>query len=125
MSTNLSQEMKNILTNYSDELLEKIEKAVYEVGEDTAERFKTLGGFDDRTGKYRRSWKVTQEKRRTFTKTTVHATGSQARLTHLLEFGHAKANGGRTRAFPHIETNNERAEEEAIKRITKVIEEMR
>ncbi len=123
MSTNLSQEMKSILTNYSDELLEKIEKAVYEVGEDTAERFKTLGGF--KGTKYRKSWRVTQEKRRTFTKTTVHATGSYARLTHLLEFGHATANGGRTREFPHIETNNERAEEEAIKRITKVIEEMR
>ena len=43
------------------------------------------------------------------------------RLTHLLEKGHAKVNGGRTRAFPHIAPVEQRCEENLIKNIKKNI----
>lgn len=38
-------------------------------------------------------------------------------LAHLLENGHALANGGRARAFPHIAPVAEEAEEELMKNI--------
>ena len=43
------------------------------------------------------------------------------RLTHLLEKGHAKVNGGRTRAFPHIAPVEEKCEDMLISNIKKGI----
>ncbi len=52
---------------------------------------------------------------------TVH-NKTKYRLTHLLENGHAKVNGGRTRAFPHIAPVAEKAEADLIKNIIKNIQ---
>lgn len=43
------------------------------------------------------------------------------RLAHLLEYGHATANGGRARAFPHIKKNEEQANERLEKEIKDII----
>lgn len=120
---NISTQFSNIMNQWTDEVVEKVSGVLLEVGNDVADRFKTLGDFENRTGKYRKSWKVQTENRRTFEKMTVYASGGQHVLTHLLEYGHAKRGGGRTNAFPHVSINNEIAEEEAYQKIMKVIEE--
>lgn len=122
MKNNITQEMKDILTSYTDEIMHAVEEELLEVGKEAKEEFKSIGGFKDRTGKYRKSWDVKQEKNRTFTQTIVHARAPHYRLTHLLENGHRTANGGMTREFPHIAEVNKNAQEEAVKRIIKVIE---
>lgn len=43
------------------------------------------------------------------------------RLPHLLERGHAKRNGGRTQAFPHIEKNTEKAQKRFEDRVEEII----
>ena len=55
-----------------------------------------------KTGRYAKSWRVkTTEENSQKLVQTVHSP-KRYMLAHLLEKGHAKRNGGRTRAFPHI-----------------------
>ena len=68
--------------------------------------------------KYNRGWTVMKIKRDK--KATIH-NATDYRLTHLLEKGHAKVNGGRTRAFPHIAPVAEACEDELLKNIKKYI----
>ena len=70
--------------------------------------------------KYNRGWKVMQTKtdKRYHRKATIH-NATDYRLTHLLEKGHAKVNGGRTRAFPHIAPVAQKAEDELLNNIKK------
>lgn len=68
--------------------------------------------------KYNRGWTVLKTKRDK--KATVH-NATDYRLTHLLEKGHAKVNGGRTRAFPHIAPVAEACEDELLKNIRKYL----
>lgn len=68
--------------------------------------------------KYNRGWTVMKTKR---DKTATIHNATDYRLTHLLEKGHAKVNGGRTRAFPHIAPVAEECEDELIKNIRKYI----
>ena len=55
-----------------------------------------------KTGRYAKSWRVkTTEENSQKLVQTVHSP-KRYMLAHLLEKGHAKRNGGRTRAIPHI-----------------------
>ena len=70
---------------------------------------------------YNKGWAIKAEKKRKSVMSIVH-NKTKYRLTHLLEKGHAKVNGGRTQSFPHIAPVAEAAEEELVKNIKKRIE---
>ena len=65
-----------------------------------------------KTGKYSKSWAV-KKTRETSDSIQIVVHSKRYQLTHLLEFGHAKRGGGRTRAFPHIAP----AEENGIRQL--------
>lgn len=67
---------------------------------------------------YNSGWTMKKEKKGKTTKAIVH-NKTKYQLTHLLEKGHAKTNGGRTRAFPHIAPVAEDAEEHLVLNILK------
>ena len=70
-----------------------------------------------KTGKYSKSWAV-KKTRETSDSIQIVVHSKRYQLTHLLEFGHAKRGGGRTRAFLHIAP----AEQAGIEQLTRDIE---
>lgn len=107
----LSDEIMKGLMEYKDLVADDVKSIVKKVGNDTKNEIKN--NAPKRTGAYKKSWsvKITKENSNALT-VTVHSK-NRYRLTHLLEKGHAKRGGGRTKAIPHIGP----AEEKAIKEL--------
>lgn len=125
MKNDLTAQLKEILTDYTDEVKDKVVGVLNEVGEETAETLKDTSprSKTKRSGKYARGWRSSTEDERTKSKTIVH--NSEYRLVHLLENGHKLRNGKDWEGIPHVEPANEEAQEKAIKRITEAIEKIK
>ena len=98
------------LTEYNKLAGETMKKAVTKAGQTV--RKEIQAGAPVRTGKYAKSW-TTKRTKETSTRLEVTVySPSRYMLAHLLEHGHAKRNGGRTRAFPHIAPAEELGEKQ-------------
>ena len=98
------------LTEYNNLAQETMKKAVTKAGQ--TDRKEIRGGAPVKTGKYAKSWTTKKTKESsTRLEVTVYSP-SRYMLAHLLEHGHAKRNGGRTRAFPHIAPAEEAGEKQ-------------
>lgn len=111
-SINLSDEIAQALIDYSNDVEEDLELEKEAIAKEAVAKLKNAGSFTDSSGKYRKGWKV----KKVGTKFVVH-NATRYQLTHLLENGHAKRNGGRTRAFNHIAPVDEWAAQEFPKRL--------
>ena len=105
---------------------EACDKGVSETAKDAVQALRNAhpagSGVYGSWDKYDRGWRVMQTKtdKRYHRKATIH-NATDYQLTHLLEKGHAKVNGGRTRAFPHIAPVAEKCEDELVQNIRKYI----
>ena len=70
------------------------------------------------TGKYVKSWTAKKVRETSQTLTMVVHSKNRYQLAHLLEYGHAKRNGGRVEGKPHIAP----AEQEGIRQLQEEIE---
>ena len=119
----LADVINGLLEEYADEAEEIIDLTVQQVAKEAQDKLKSpqTGAFKNRTGKYRRSWKVEVSKKNLQTEAIVHAAKPHYRLTHLLEYGHALKRGGRkvgeVDAFRHIEDVNEFAQDALLKEL--------
>lgn len=122
---NITQEMKDILTDYSDDVMNAVVEALGEVAEEAAEELKqTSPRRKKHGGSYAKDWSVKEDKKRTFASAIVY-NKKHYQLTHLLEYGHATKNGGRkVEPIVHIEPVSVDSEEKAIKKITEAIEKL-
>ena len=97
------------LQEYADLTTDDLKKAVKKAGDEAKKDIQNNAPV--KTGAYKKSWTVKTTKETSNAMEVVVHSRNRYQLAHLLEFGHAKRGGGRTRAFPHIAPAEQRAAE--------------
>nr|WP_242300281.1 HK97 gp10 family phage protein [Bacillus cereus group sp. BfR-BA-01448] len=106
-----AREIARELQRYANVVKEDVEEAQEKVANNLVDELQQKSPKN--TGKYRKGWR----KKKVGNAIVVH-NALKPQLTHLLEKGHAKANGGRVPAQVHIAP----AEEKAINDFTELVE---
>jgi hypothetical protein len=114
----LAAEIAKGLAEYSQDVVERVNASSERIGKEAVKRLKQIS--PKRYGNYAKSWTMKTEKAIGQPHTRIiHAKAPHYRLTHLLDYGHAKVGGGRVEGIPHIRP----AEEEVIREFTAAVEE--
>ena len=121
----LSKEIMKCLDEFKDVTEEACEKGVLETADEAVRELRSAhpagSGEYGSWNEYNKGWTKRTNKSKQKGILSVVWNQKHYRLTHLLEKGHAKVNGGRTRAFPHIAPVEQKCEENLIKNINKGI----
>ena len=107
-----SSYMADLIAEFGDEAVEANETAIRKVAKDVTKELRSAGSFGGSA--YRKTIGAEIKTSRIGIEASV---GSKTLpgLTHLLEFGHAKKNGGRTKAFNFIAPINDTVEAKYMK----------
>lgn len=110
----LAAEISKALQTYTSEVTEGLEEAKTKVSKNAVKQLKSTSPKN--TGKYAKGWRV----KKVGTAQVIY-NATRGSLTHLLEKGHAKVNGGRVSGKPHIRPAEQVAIKEYISEVEKVI----
>lgn len=127
MSNIKPEELSKVVMDYLKDYKENIDEEVVEVVDEVTRKAKdelkqtSPRGKGSRTNPYYKGWAVKLSKKRTGVYHKVIWNRTNYQLTHLLEFGHATRNGGRTRAIPHIRPVEEKYNVEFVDKLEKRI----
>lgn len=103
------------LHSFSEEITEEIKEDVKRVAKECMQDIKTDAPTE--SGAYKKSWRLkTAYESQNDIRIVVHS-AKEYRLTHLLEYGHAKRGGGRVKSIPHIKPAEERAEKKLMQKV--------
>lgn len=104
----LAQEIVKILDDYRDTTVDKMKEAVDKAAKQAVNELKTSS--PKRTGAYAKNWAAKKDRKgNKWAYGKVVYNKKHYRLTHLLEKGHRKVNGGMVAARPHIAKVEEKA----------------
>lgn len=104
----LAQEIVKILDDYRDTTVDKMKESVDKAAKQAVNELKTSS--PKRTGAYAKDWAAKKDRKANkWAYGKVVYNKKHYRLTHLLEKGHRKVNGGMVAARPHIAKVEEKA----------------
>lgn len=112
-------QVEEILLSYSNDIKDMIQQYSEDIAKEGVDKLRnTSNTYTVRTGKYNKSWTSKTVKGDGYVHSTIY-NNKNYRLTHLLEYGHATRNGGKTREFRHIKP----VEDYCVNKYTKEVEE--
>ena len=112
----LADTIMETLEEYADLAADNVKQAVKDAGETIKKEIRANAPKD--AGDYAKSWAVKKSKETSNSITMTVYSRNRYYLAHLLEFGHAKRNGGRVDGKSHIAP----AEEKGIQQLEEEIE---
>lgn len=111
-----AQAVKDYLEIYVEDIGESVEETSNQIGKEARDELKQTSPIGYRK-RYAKGWTIKKDKKKkNYYAIKIH-NKTDYQLTHLLEFGHATRNGGRTKAIPHIRPVEEKYKEEFEKRL--------
>lgn len=110
----ISKELNELLEEYGDEVVALVNEQAEDIAKDTVKMLRKTSPKDH--GDYAKGWKSKVQRTSFGEKATVY-NSTHGWLIHLLEHGHAKKSGGRTKAEPHVKPAEDWASKELLKRI--------
>ena len=110
----ITGEIQKALQAYAYDVAEDITIAKDEVS--NVFRKDVKGDSPKKTGDYEKGWRIKK-----FKKSNIIYNKTDYQITHLLEKGHVKINGGRVQPRIHIRPNEEKAVKDFLKRVEKAV----
>ena len=111
----LGQALADALKEYNQQVNEALKAGCKAVGKEAARVLRSTS--PKRTGEYAKGWtQKTSYETADNIRVTVY-NNKKPQLAHLLEYGHAKVNGGRVEGKAHIRPAEERAEKQLLGRV--------
>jgi len=108
-----------MMTEYTDKVTEGVAKAVDDTAKKVLEATKAAAPV--KTGRYKKGWTITKRGDYKDPKRIIWNKDRYS-LVHLLEFGHAKVNGGRVSGKPHVRPAYEAHGAQLPEHIARIIE---
>ena len=128
----LSDAIKQALEEYKDSIVDGLKEIVDTIGKNAKSELRRTSPKRSGGGRYSKGWRYkpnTVDRRNSSARILQSGSGyaglvcneTDYQLTHLLERGHALRQGGRARAFPHIEKIEQKVTQEFLQELEALI----